>query len=231
MSGASDFYKGPRGAEYFAWQRTIGIAGGRIEARKFASSVRLTDVVLDFGCGGASMLRALECARRIGVDASPAARREAAAAGVDVHESLTAVASGSVDVVVSNHALEHALDPYDVCRELRRVLRPGGKLVLCVPFDDLLRGRSYDVSDRHHHLFTWSPQLLGNLLFEAGFTEISCRRLRHAWPPGWRWLDGHLTVATFDRLCAVWSIVSRLPQVVAHAVSPPDEPLHGRGDE
>ena len=229
MRNASDHYQGVKGDAYFTWQQGIGVAGGRIEARKFAASISPTYVVLDFGCGSASMLLSLDCAQRIGVDASPSARRAAAAEGVDVHESLSEIESASVDVVVSNHALEHTLDPYATCCDLLRVLRPGGRLVLCLPLDSLPRGRSYDPGDRHHHLFTWTPQLLGNLLSEAGFERIACHPLSHAWPPGWRWLDQCLSVPAFDAACRAWSVVARMRQVMAFAVKPTSQvPRCGR---
>jgi ubiquinone/menaquinone biosynthesis C-methylase UbiE len=69
----------------------------------------------------------------------------------------------SADVVISNHALEHAVrQPI----ALRRLLRPGGCLVLMLPINGC--ARSGDPTERHqHHLYTWTPLLFGNLLKEA----------------------------------------------------------------
>lgn len=150
-------YEGLAGQSYYAWQRRMGLMGGHLEARKFASSVESHDTVLDFGCGSGAMLRWLTCARRVGIDINPAARLEAAAGGVEVYARLAEVPPSSIDVVVSNHALEHVLSPYDVLCQLLRVLVPGGRLVICVPFDDWRTQRIYDPRDINHHLFTWTP--------------------------------------------------------------------------
>ena len=64
------------------------------------------------------------------------------------------------------------------------VLKPGGLLVLYVPVDDwrLRRQRRVD-PDVNHHLYTWTPLLLANLLREAGFADPNCR-VEHRGLPG-----------------------------------------------
>lgn len=198
----------------------MGLSGGHLEARKFSSSILSTDTVLDFGCGTGTMLLSLDCARRVGVEINPAAQAEAAAAGIEIYASLADVPPRSIDVVVSNHALEHVLSPYDELRRLLHVLVPGGRLVICLPFDDWRTQRTYLPNDINHHLYTWSPQLIGNLLCDAGFEVRSTLMLTHAWPPGWVWLDAHLPSSVFDSACAWWARVRRRRQVVVYATRP-----------
>ena len=217
MDSTVEHYTGVAGERYFARQRRLGEAGYRIEARKFAPHIRPTDSVLDFGCGSGAMVQALECARRLGVEINPAARARAAAAGVEVVPGLAAVPTGSVDVVVSNHALEHVPAPLSVCVEFLRVLRPGGRVVVCVPFDDWRRQRSHRADDANHHLYTWTPLLLGNLLSDAGLEVLGCAVLSQAWPPGWRWLDAHVPPRAFALLCAAWAHLSLQHQVLGLA--------------
>jgi SAM-dependent methyltransferase len=200
-------YQGASGEVYFAWQKRTGKG----------------DVVLDFGCGSGATLLSLACGRRIGVDINPAARREAASEGIEVHESIAEIPQSSVDVVISNHALEHVSDPFNVCCGLLALLVPGGRLVMCLPFDDWRTQRSFRIDDRDHHLYTWTPQLIGNVLTDAGFEVVSSKVQTHAWPPGWEWLDTHLSNASFDRLCAVWSRLRRRRQVIVHARRPDSE--------
>ena len=220
MTGPERHYEGPAGRSYYAWQRRMGLAGGHLEARKFSSSIRPCDTVLDFGCGSGAMLLSLDCARRIGVDINPAARLEAASHGVETYPTLGEIPTSAVDVVVSNHALEHVPSPYDVICQLLRVLVPGGRLVICVPFDDWRTQRAYDSRDVNHHLYTWSPLLIGNLLCDVGFDVVSSAVLTHAWPPKWEWLDAHLPDRAFDCACGVWARIRRRRQVVVHATRP-----------
>ncbi|MEO5565677.1 MAG: class I SAM-dependent methyltransferase [Luteimonas sp.] len=58
------------------------------------------------------------------------------------HEDVTALAfaTASFDVVVSLDVLEHVPDFRAALREFARVLRPGGLLLLCVPYDPGLEG-------------------------------------------------------------------------------------------
>jgi hypothetical protein len=49
-------------------------------------------------------------------------------------------------------------------------------IVLYVPVDDWRSRRQRRVDpDINHHLYTWTPLLLANLLREAGFSDPDCR--------------------------------------------------------
>jgi len=54
------------------------------------------------------------------------------AEGADLHE----IPSGNYDFVLSSHMLEHTANPLRALAEWKRVLRPGGALVLVVPARD-----------------------------------------------------------------------------------------------
>lgn len=218
---SSGHYRSQRGKEYFAWQSQGGLQRGRINARKFARFIRPHEAVLDFGCGGGTLLHHLDCARRIGVEVNPAAREAAQANGIEVHESLETVPDGSIDAVVSNHSLEHVLSPVHVLSDLRRKLMPGGRLVLCVPIDDWRTQKRINLSDVNHHLYTWTPLLMGNLLTEAGYRVERVWVYTHAWPPkNWQKLDAALPAWLFDLICTATAWRYRRRQIMAVASSP-----------
>jgi SAM-dependent methyltransferase len=155
-----------------------------LNAPIYAPYIQPDDVVLDFGCGSGAMLQLLPGSTKIGIEPGPEAADHARSLGLTVHETLVDVATGSVDVVVSNHALEHTLRPLDELKELHRVLRPGGRIVLSVPINDWRNERAPRVDDPDYHLYTWTPRLLGNLFQEAGFSVESARVVTHGWRHG-----------------------------------------------
>jgi SAM-dependent methyltransferase len=219
--GASERYLEVQGEDYFTYQKAIAKSRGALLALKFERYIKATDCVLDFGCGGGYLLKALNCRQKIGVEINPAARSQALASGIECHSVLDAVAGGVADVVISNHALEHVPFPIEALRQIRHKLRPGGLLVLCVPADDWRTQKRYDPNDVNHHLHTWTPLLLGHTLSEAGFpvkaNNISV--LTHAWPPHVDALWKHLPRAAFDMICSVFAVVKNRRQLLAVVVN------------
>lgn len=196
-------------AGYFAWQRAVGEVGAILNQPKFLPWVSETDRVLDFGCGSGALLDALPAAEKIGVEIGEDARAAARACGLTVHAATSAVADESVDVVVSNHALEHVERPLDELRDLRRVLKPGGVAIIVVPIDDWRSERRPDPADPNHHLYTWTPLLFANLLADAGFEVNSCRVLTHAWRRKLAYL--------YRRAPRIYQAAARLLAVVARS--------------
>lgn len=60
---------------------------------------------------------------------------------IDVtHNNEATVATGIFDVVVCTEVLEHTLNPFDAVAELRRLLKPGGLLLVTTPFNFRIHG-------------------------------------------------------------------------------------------
>jgi SAM-dependent methyltransferase len=78
------------------------------------------------------------------------------------------------DFVLCTEVLEHVADPVRVLGELHRVLRPGGGLLLTVPFVGELHEEPHD-----HWRFT--NHGLSTLLSTAGFTEAEVHPLTGYW--------------------------------------------------
>jgi len=172
-------------ARYFEWQAESGRFGGWANIDKFSKTVGAADRVLDFGCGGGFLLAKLDCAARFGIEPNPAAREEAVRNGLTVFASpqsaLAALGEESVDVVISDNALEHTLEPWRELSAIRPLLLKGGKLHIVVPCEGI--GWKYDPSDVNQHNYSWSPQSLGNLLNAADFEVVYSRPYIHKWPP------------------------------------------------
>jgi len=122
--------------------------------------------VLDVGCAaGLLTASAVQAALLLGLDRDPAVLQHARAHGyevlrvdLDTPDRLPLPDAG-FDVVLALDVLEHLAAPLRLLRELRRVLRPGGLLILAVPNGLnvlnralVLLGRPEDITDRHHWL-------------------------------------------------------------------------------
>lgn len=133
--------------------------------------------LLEIGCGSG---RQLEFLRQLGwqvegLDLDSVAVKAASARGLTVHSGSLKeqnFADRSFDVVVSSHVIEHVHDPVDLLRECRRILRPGGRLVVITPNTASL-GHTWFRSNwlaldppRHLHLF--NPTSLNRAAQEAG---------------------------------------------------------------
>jgi predicted SAM-dependent methyltransferase len=67
---------------------------------------------------------------------------------------------GTFDAVLSLAVLEHVKDPFQCAREIARVLKPGGRLMCCVPF--LQPAHGYP-----HHYYNMTSQGIRNLFDDS----------------------------------------------------------------
>jgi SAM-dependent methyltransferase len=223
----SDSHSAHYDQDYFAWQSTLGEFGGWANLSKFSAHVAAGDRVLDFGCGGGYLLRRLECRARLGVEVNPAAAAVAAQNDVEVFARVDDVPDESVDVVISNNALEHTLHPLRELRALLAKLVAGGRIVVVVPCESI--GYGYRPGDVNHHLYSWSPMCLGNLFTEAGFAVLTCQPYIHKWPPGYRLIARTGGRRLFDLACRLYGRCERSWfQVRIVAVKPPPAATPGR---
>lgn len=231
MTKPSARYQGDRGGDYFAEAGRFSGAQdfGRIwQARIFAPYCGPDRTVLDFGCGDGTILRAVPAQRRLAVEVNPYClekinlRNAGLTPPIVTREQLSAWENCIADVVISNHALEHVLDPYNSLLEMRRVLRPEGVLVLVTPFDDwrATGQRKWTSNDKQNHLYTWSPTNIGNLLTEAGFqVQRSCLRST-AWSPKIFWVQRLFGSAVFSATCSLLASLLVRREVLSVASRP-----------
>ena len=119
----------------------------------FQQFIKPTDTVLDLAAGYCEFINSVRCGIKIAVDLNPTV---AAMANPDVtvHQaSSTALPDsleGSVDVVWVSNFLEHLPDSdalLATLREVRRVLRPGGRLLVLQPNIRLTKAAYWDFVD------------------------------------------------------------------------------------
>lgn len=194
-------------ADYFAWQQRVGRFGGNANLIKFIKFISPDDIVVDFGAGGGCLLENLVCKTKIGIEINDSARAEAQTRGLSIVSSFSQIGSNSIDVVISNSALEHTDDPLGELREAYRVLKPGGKAIFVVPCESI--GYRYRPMDINFHLFSWSPMCLGNLFTRAGFEVVESRAFIHKWPPGYLYVQRFGGWHVFHAVARLWGRVAR----------------------
>lgn len=179
MTGAERHYTGERGKEYHAAKHLLPSPAvqwvARLRAEKIQPFVAAGDTVFEYGAGSGWNLLALRCARRIAFDISESIGTPNAS--IEWIRDLSAVAALSADLIVCHHTLEHLMNPAEALATMSRLLRPGGKLLLFVPFEKERRYRKFVSSEPNHHLFSWNVQTLGNLVSECGY-EVASANLR-----------------------------------------------------
>ena len=140
----------------------------RQRAQKIQPYVGASDRIFEYGVGTGLNVALLNCGARHGYDINPNSNVVAREHGIELIEP-TKCEAGTYDVVICHHVLEHLLNPVECLVEISQLLRRGGTLLLFVPYEEQRRFRSYISNDPNHHLYSWTPHTLANLLGECGF--------------------------------------------------------------
>ena len=140
--------------------------------------------LLDVGCGPGRLLQELRGQGWdvYGVDFSSVAVSRAQSAGLNVKEGdllTSGFENNFFDVVVFSHSLEHVYDPVATLREARRILRPGGRVLLYLPnagsAEASLFGQWWVAWDPPRHLFHFDKHSSARLLEMAGFQVVKAK--------------------------------------------------------
>jgi SAM-dependent methyltransferase len=111
----------------------------------FAATVPDGSTVLDVGCGLRPYEKHFSGQKYVGIDV-PDSGRDAHGKRPDFEFDgvYIPLPDASVDAIICNEVLEHAVDPDRLIPEMFRVLRSGGKMLVTVPFIWGLHELPYD---------------------------------------------------------------------------------------
>ena len=129
----------------------------------------LTGAVLDVGCGRKPYRARVAATRYVGVDVETEATRGYVDVDVFYDGRTLPFATASFDGVLCSQVLEHVFTPEEFLREIARVLRPGGRLVLAVPF-------AWDEHEQPNDFARYSSFGLRALLERTGFNVVVQRK-------------------------------------------------------
>lgn len=137
---------------------------------------------LDFGCGSDAFLNKMRDSGwdTIGMDVSAntvAAVEKSGHRGIVVDaDCWNKIPDSSVDLVRMNHVLEHLYRPKQVLKEIKKKLRPEGRLHIAVPNPASLGAKAFKSAwyplECPRHIIFYPPSALKTLLESVGFHDV-----------------------------------------------------------
>lgn len=131
---------------------------------------RLTGRLLDVGCGTKPYRELFTVELYHGLDIDSEVTRARGVAEFFYDGTIFPIDSGQYDAILCNQVLEHVFNPDEFLAEIRRVLKPGGKMLLTVPF-------VWDEHEQPYDYARYSSFGLRALLEKNGFRIVEQRKL------------------------------------------------------
>ena len=166
--------------EKYLWRHIIALCA-ELRARR----------VIDIGCGNGALCR--ELARRgyevVGCEPSADGMRFAQSSAPElvfhqlaVEDDPGAIGNESFDVAIAAEVIEHLLRPRNLPRFAKRLLRPGGHLIISTPYHGYVKNVVLALTNKWDthlnpfweggHIKMWSRRTLSQLLNESGFEVV-----------------------------------------------------------
>jgi SAM-dependent methyltransferase len=144
----------------------------RLGLRKAMSifSSELKGRLLDVGCGSKPYQELFAVDDYIGLDIDSEASRNRKIADYFYDGKTFPFNEDEYDSVLCNQVLEHVFNPDEFLSEIKRVLKPGGRLLLTVPF-------VWDEHEQPHDYARYSSFGLKALLDKNGFNVIGYKKI------------------------------------------------------
>jgi len=114
---------------------------------------------------------------------------------LDLNSGLPIFTDAKFDLIVMLEIIEHVVAAEALLRECRRVLRPGGSLLLSTPNFAYWANRARILlgnlsQDEGYHFRFFTPSILARRLRDAGFAPIACHHTAPA--VGWNFVVNRL---------------------------------------
>ena len=154
----------------FDYSPKINVSADDIEGQVIRSLLNGEKKVLELGCGAQKTVP-----HSIGIDRVPGGEKveylgitSVADVTADVTEELPFEES-SADAIIARHILEHCVDLVQTMKNWKKILKPGGKLIISSPDENVTRGIALDPT--HVHAFT--KESIKSLAEVLGLQHIS----------------------------------------------------------
>jgi SAM-dependent methyltransferase len=188
----------------------------RFAARLVRPGMRVLDVACGAGFGLEMLVAAGACP--LGVDLQAAALAEARQAAprarlVRADATRLPLPNHAIDLAVSFETIEHVPDAAALVRELRRVVRPEGRLVLSTP-NRAFRAQTNGMNPFHVREFT-GAELRELLLTCFGHVELYGQRASAAY----RYVPFLLVERSWQPSELAWKLLNRLPFALKDALA------------
>lgn len=140
--------------------------------------------LLEVGCGRGFLTRRMQgiCPDTSGIDVNPQCIAHAVAQGLRVMDAVDLrLDDEQFDKIYSFHAIEHIQDAGAALREMRRVLVPGGRILLVYPAEPIRGlyampgawvGFGNPLKARQLHVHKFSPRTIQKLAARAGLAHV-----------------------------------------------------------
>lgn len=149
------------------WHETLSIVVGELLlAEILAARPYITGRLLDVGCGKRpySLIYDSLVDTTIGTEVAFSLHGIQAADVICFAERLP-FPNRTFDTILCTEVLEHTVQPFEAMQEFGRILKPGGHLLLSVPF-------IYPIHEAPHDYWRFTPHALESLCSVSGFNLI-----------------------------------------------------------
>lgn len=132
-------------------------------------AVNITGKTLDVGCGTKPYMHLYKSNEYVGLEIDTPQNREAKKADFYYDGNIFPFDDASFDSLVANEVFEHVFNPDEFLNELFRILKPGGMILLTMPF-------VWDEHEQPYDFARYSSFGIKALLEKHGFEIIDQRK-------------------------------------------------------